>query len=190
MSDPLTVEARAKEVQAELREARGWLGGVSLSARGNHSDDQNARRAALSAMRHAGDLLLLVETLKNDHHQLLRACKDPAESIFPRLEKAIARIEEWKERAALVETQRHQIETLKNDQESHVAHTQYDQPLATASAAGCPIPIGVLAEMRHRASEGCTGSHDGTCCDPEMEIHPEDWCNRCLMSVAARAAES
>lgn len=41
----------------------------------------------------------------------------------------------------------------------------------------------VTAEMRHRAEEGCTGTHDGTCCDPEMEIHPEDWCNRCLMGT-------
>lgn len=40
-------------------------------------------------------------------------------------------------------------------------------------------------EMRLRAEEGCTGTHDGACCDPDMDIHPEDWCNRCLMGTAA-----
>ncbi len=48
----------------------------------------------------------------------------------------------------------------------------------------------VLAEMKHRASSGgCTGICDGgTCCDDESELHPEDWCNNCLMGVAVRAA--
>jgi len=48
----------------------------------------------------------------------------------------------------------------------------------------------VVQEMRHRAEEGCTGSHDGVCCDPEMGIHPEDWCNRCLMGAAVVALSS
>lgn len=47
----------------------------------------------------------------------------------------------------------------------------------------------VLAEMKHRALEGCAGEHDGTCCDPEMNIHPEDWCNPCLMGTIAQVNE-
>ena len=48
----------------------------------------------------------------------------------------------------------------------------------------------VVEEMRHRAEEGCTGTHDVTCCGEESDAHPEEWCHRCLMGVAARALAS
>lgn len=47
----------------------------------------------------------------------------------------------------------------------------------------------VFAEMKHRALQGCNGAHDFICCDSEAELHPEDWCNRCLMGLAVRAEE-
>lgn len=53
-----------------------------------------------------------------------------------------------------------------------------------------PRLAAVLVEMRHWAEEGCTGSHDGTCCDPEMDLHPEDWCYRCLMGVVCQTAQT
>jgi hypothetical protein len=43
------------------------------------------------------------------------------------------------------------------------------------------------AEMRRRAERGCTGKHTGVCCDRDADIPPAQWCNRCLMSVAAVA---
>jgi len=48
----------------------------------------------------------------------------------------------------------------------------------------------VAEEMRHRAEEGCTGTHDVTCCGEDSDIHPEEWCNRCLMGVAVKALAS
>jgi hypothetical protein len=49
------------------------------------------------------------------------------------------------------------------------------------------LAVDVFEEMRHRASEGCNGDHDESCCDPESERHPEDWCNRCLMGFAVKS---
>jgi len=48
----------------------------------------------------------------------------------------------------------------------------------------------VVEEMRHRAEEGCTGTHDATCCGEDSDTHPEGWCHRCLMGVAARVLAS
>ena len=48
----------------------------------------------------------------------------------------------------------------------------------------------VVEEMRHRAEEGCTGTHDVTCCGEDSDTHPEGWCHRCLMGVAARVLAS
>lgn len=44
----------------------------------------------------------------------------------------------------------------------------------------------VFAEMKDRSRQGCNGEHDGACCDPELDLHPEDWCDRCLMSRAVQ----
>ena len=46
-----------------------------------------------------------------------------------------------------------------------------------------------FTEMKHLAIEGCTGEHDGTCSDEELEVHPEDWCKRCLMGAAVQFYE-
>jgi hypothetical protein len=40
--------------------------------------------------------------------------------------------------------------------------------------------------MKQRAEEGCTGVLDFVCCDRDFDVHPKDWCNRCLMGVIAR----
>lgn len=47
----------------------------------------------------------------------------------------------------------------------------------------------IVDEMRHRALEGCTGTRESACCDPEDDRHPEDWCHQCLMGGAAQEIE-
>ena len=56
-----------------------------------------------------------------------------------------------------------------------------DRATDTASAA---LLKDVVEEMRHRAEEGCTGTHDVMCFGEDSDIHPKDWCHRCLMGVA------
>jgi hypothetical protein len=82
----------------------------------------------------------------------------------------------------------------------------YNVALFTTNASGTPayaqikelkgVPMmtddqtaAVFAEMKHLAIEGCTGEHDGTCSDEELEVHPEDWCKRCLMGAAVQFYE-
>jgi len=50
----------------------------------------------------------------------------------------------------------------------------------------------IVKEMRWRAeSIGCTGEcDDGTCCEPDNDMHPEDWCNHCLMGALAQHMEA
>lgn len=47
----------------------------------------------------------------------------------------------------------------------------------------------VIAEMRHRASDGCNGEQEGICSEVETDLHPEDWCNHCLMGLVVQASE-
>lgn len=53
-----------------------------------------------------------------------------------------------------------------------------------------PIVRDAVAEMKHRACGGCTGDDDGVCCDPDLERHPEDWCDYCLMGKLVMALET
>jgi hypothetical protein len=82
--------ARLKETLAST----GRLWQRSLSCQMQRNADLVEAEAALTALtaEHA--------SLRKEHDTLLRAIKEPVESIFPRLPKALARIDKWREQEA------------------------------------------------------------------------------------------
>ncbi len=47
----------------------------------------------------------------------------------------------------------------------------------------------VLAEMKARALDGCTGAQELACSNPDADLSVDEWCSRCLMDVVVRVHE-